>query len=402
MPNIIEQQDLLKGLPDAKLTMLLQNPVGDIPPFLVAAEAQRRQTIRQQFAGQASNESVVDTLTKQLSKVPQNLNAPMQQPPMIPPTPPMEGVAALQAQQAMQAGQQPQQMRSGGMVQRYQYGGQVQPWWEIPDISGGVANAAGYIGGKVSDLAEWATTPYSERKEEEDRSELPNLDTMTPEDLAEFNASVALPDVNVGRRAERPTGPRTEEIARPQPGETEDEFRARIEALYATREPSDWEKSQRWFAMAEQFLDPSKTTMQSVAGAGRAFAEQSAAMDAAKREAELAREKAMLEYDMARQKSIQDAQREAAQAERERTTISAEKYADVLGKRLESISRLISAKDKALSDTFDENEKARLQKEINDLLASEQQISGMLASLGETAYGPVSYDTYSLTRGFQR
>lgn len=142
--------------------------------------------------------------------------------------------------------------------------------------------------------------------------------------------------------------------------------------------------------------------MQSVAGAGRAFADQSAAMDAAKREAELVREKALLEYDMLREKTAQDAQREAAQAERERTTISAEKYADVLGKRLESISRLISAKDKALSETFDANEKARLQKEINDLLASEQQISGMLASLGETAYGPVSYDTYSLAGGFQR
>lgn len=398
MPNIIEQQDLLKGLPDAKLTMLLQNPVGDIPPFLVAAEAQRRQSIRQQFAAQPSNESVVDTLTKQLSKVPQNLNAPTQSPPMIPPTPPMEGVAALQVQQ--QAGQQPQQMRRGGMVQRYQYGGQVQPWWEIPDISSGVANAADYVGGKVKDLADWATTPYSERKKEEDgTSELPDLEKMTPEELAEFNASVALPDVNVRRRPERSI---PEETIQPKPGETEDQFRARVEALYRTQEPSDWEKSQRWFAMAEQFLDPSKTTMQSVAGAGRAFADQSAAMDAAKREAELVREKALLEYDMLREKTAQDAQREAAQAERERTTISAEKYADVLGKRLESISRLISAKDKALSETFDANEKARLQKEINDLLASEQQISGMLASLGETAYGPVSYDTYSLAGGFQR
>ena len=75
MPNIIEQQDLLKGLPDARLMTLLQKPVGDIPPFLVAAEAQRRQQIRQQFAGSGSKESGVDSLTKQLAGVPQNIGS---------------------------------------------------------------------------------------------------------------------------------------------------------------------------------------------------------------------------------------------------------------------------------------------------------------------------------------
>lgn len=303
MPNIIEQQDILKGLPDARLAMLLQNPVADIPPFLVAAEAQRRQAIRQQFAGQAPKESVVESLTKQLANVPQNIQAPAQIPPMVPPTPPMAGVAALEQQQAMQqAAMNAQQMRGGGMVQRYQVGGQVKPWWEIPDLSDTFSGITGYLGEKIGDLAEFATTPYSERREREEGSEaIPPLDVMTPEELADFNASVAVPDVPVGGARSVPPKPRLrpDDLAKPAPGETEDEFRARYEELLRANEPSDWEKSQRWFAMAEQFLDPSKTTMQSVAGAGRAFADQSAAMNAAQRQAEREYMKGMLEYDMA-------------------------------------------------------------------------------------------------------
>jgi hypothetical protein len=123
MPNIIEQQDLLKGLPDNRLAMMMQNPTGDIPPFLVAAEAQRRQAIREQFSG-GPQESVVDTLTKQLANVPQNVQAQPQTPPQMPPPmmqPEMAGVAALQQQMPQQA------MRRGGYVQRYQAAGLVNP-----------------------------------------------------------------------------------------------------------------------------------------------------------------------------------------------------------------------------------------------------------------------------------
>ena len=98
MSNFIKQADLLKGLPDARIATLMQNPVGDIPPFLVAAEAQRRQAIRQQFAGDGNKESVVDTLKRQLSNVPQNIQAPMRTPPKMPPPqmqPQMAGIGAL-------------------------------------------------------------------------------------------------------------------------------------------------------------------------------------------------------------------------------------------------------------------------------------------------------------------
>lgn len=343
MPNIIEQQDLLKGLPDTRLAMLLQNPVGDIPPFLVAAEAQRRQAIRQQFAGSENKESVVDSLTKQLANVPQNIPAPTRTPPMIPPTPEMQGVAALQAQQAVQQMAQPQQMmRGGGMVQRYQSQGLVEPSLEslygttnFQDIVRGAKTFGGravdrlldplgiydyanyflpdYISTPTEKIAEStgiSLDPISLEKERQAQTagKIGELYEMNERDkeaaLRRINAPPVLTPEELARQREEQARLKRQyqEYAasqqQKQPEETEDEYRARLEALFAVQEPSDWEKAQRYFAMAEQFLDPSKTTMQSIAGAGQAFAQSSAEQARAQREAELAREKALLEYDM--------------------------------------------------------------------------------------------------------
>lgn len=454
MPNIIEQQDILKGLPDARLAMLLQNPVADIPPFLVAAEAQRRQAIRQQFAGQAPKESVVESLTKQLANVPQNIQTPAQMPPMVPPTPPMAGVAALEQQRAMQqAAMNAQQMRGGGMVRRYQFGGFVAP--VVPPTSSRVQEIAEQFGVSVEDAAkiiannpdvlggkpegafgtppaikEFNTEPYTTPLD----LELPSI-TISPEEKMmrdrerfrdkKYNEmynyggyGTTSPIGKKGMTAEEISGENQRLLQRlnktdanvdpltnegPLPNETEDEFRARIEALYAANEPSDWEKSQRWFAMAEQFLDPSKTTMQSVAGAGRAFADQSAAIAAAERQARREQERALLEYDMAQYKSQQDAEREAARAERDRTSMSAEKYADVLSRRLDAIDRIIESKMKSMEDAImmPEEEKARINEEISNLNRNREQVAGLLASLGEASYGPVPYETYNLGKGFR-
>jgi hypothetical protein len=462
MPNIIEQQDLLKGLPDARLAMLLQNPVGDIPPFLVAAEAQRRQAIRQQFASEASQESVVDTLTKQIANVPQNVNAPTRTPPMVPPTPPMQGVMALQQQQAMadiaqQA--QPQMMRGGGMVQRYQSQGLVQRMAErygnraptVQELAGmtpeeltalrkyqsdermaRLNQRAQITGGRYGQgiayqrellenrlegpFAEFAS-PESAVEAAKRLQQLPTeegmnqtLEGMTPEEFVNFNESVALPNVAVGGKQPAPPKPRPrpDNLPKPEPGETEDQFRARLEALYASPELSDWEKAQRWFAMSEQFLDPSKTTMQSIAGAGQAFAQSAAEQARAQRDAELAREKAMLEYDM----SLAAERRAAAQAERERTTFSAKDQADILVKRQESLSRLITSKKEALLKLADDPLAAKVDPTITSRIAALQeeiaadeerlrQVEGALSSLGEMAYGSIPFDTYSLSSGFK-
>lgn len=348
MPNIIQQQDLLKGLPDDRLALLMQQPTGDIPPFLVAAEAQRRQAIRQQFAGASNNESVVDTLTKQISSVPQNLRTAPQTPPVVPPTPEMAGVAALQQQQAMEQAaqnavqQQPQMMRAGGPVRRYAPGGYVPA--VVPAVSGRVKQIADQFDVTVEQAAEMLKNNPS-LAGKDDIFGSPDTDFGKPFDIKEDNQEpraeplfrATPPDEYFRERkynemdsyggyapkaAIGVKGMSAEEIDRenqrllqrlsmkegqsvepldgdppPEDGETEDEYRARLEELMAAREPSDWEKAQRWFAMSEQFLDPSKTTMQSVAGAGRAFSEQSAAMAAAQQQAEIEAKKAMLLYD---------------------------------------------------------------------------------------------------------
>lgn len=354
MPNIIEQQDLLKGLPDARLAMLLQNPVADIPPFLVAAEAQRRQAIRQQFEGVGSKESVVDSLTKQLAKVPQNIQVPAQSPRKIPPTPQMQGVAALQQQQAIQDAaqqqqQQQQQMRRGGIVQRYQSAGQVLG---LDDRIKSIAEQFGISVGEAAEMLKrdpnigaggseekMGVSPVIPETNMEPRAEPSALDlpgiTTSREELAKKQRErfreakyremdsypgytgnsplLAQPDMGSmtdeevmrdleaqKRRLNKSAAGIPPEETKPKEGETPDEFRARLAELVKAQEPSNFDRAQRWFSMAEQFLDPSKTTMQSVAGAGRAFTEQSAALEKAKREAQLAEKKALLEYDISK------------------------------------------------------------------------------------------------------
>ncbi len=149
MPNILDQQNLLKGITDERLSSLLQNPIGVIPPFLVAAEAQRRQAIREQFSGQQPQESVVDTLTRQLAGVPQNIQSSAQAP-QAP-----QGIAAIPQQQEAQPQEaQPEQqtMNSGGYVQRYQDGSLVQTFR-------GRAGSGGY-GAEGPGYSDWFTGIY--------------------------------------------------------------------------------------------------------------------------------------------------------------------------------------------------------------------------------------------------
>jgi hypothetical protein len=371
MPNIIEQQDLLKGLPDARLMKLAQNPTGEIPSFLVSAEMLRRKQIREQYAAPGSKESVVDTLIKQLANVPQNVNAPARTPPTIPQTPQMQGVMALQQQQAMtdiaqQA--QPQTMRSGGMVQRYQGAGVVMPLQQriqsIMEQFGVDENGAAEmirnnpsIGSpKIEgDLGKPFYVPETNQEPAASPLEL-NIPILTtspeefakrqrelmrerkyqemenypgyPGDMSAFKPAPVkraeeeerMRDSNADRRRladQKSQATPSAGAPPPEPGETPDEYRARLEKILAAQQPSDWEKAQGYFAMAEQFLDPSKTTMQSLVGAGQAFAQSAAERDRAQREAKLALERGLLEYDMGKAQSRSEAAAEEAKDKRE-------------------------------------------------------------------------------------
>jgi hypothetical protein len=432
MPNIIEQQDLLKGLPDTRLMTLLQNPVGDIPPFLVAAEAQRRQQIRQQFAGSGSKESVVDTLTKQLANVPQNVNAPARTPPTIPQTPQMQGVMALQQQQAMtdiaqQA--QPQTMRSGGMVQRYQSQGLVQRMGELyGSRSPTVQQLSSMTPEELAALRKYQSDEKMRRLNEraqitggrygqglahqrellENRFLGPFADFYSPESAVEaakklqdlpseeemnrtldtgksaadpyrqayesgYRGIGPMPAAGSAARPPKPT-PRPEDLVPQKEGETADEYRDRLEELLAAQQPSDWEKAQGYFAMAEQFLDPSKTTMQSLVGAGQAFAQSAAERDRAQREAELSLKKGLLEYDMgiASEKRAAQAEREKREYEsalrrEERSILGAKEAMGYFGNEIKALYEQMKAIDESITMTPEQKaaEKKIIQSQID-------------------------------------
>ena len=115
--NILEIEDLIKGLPDQALMQEAQQPTGRMPQYLVVSEIQRRGDMRKRFQAQQQEKgTVAEQILQggvQESPAPQ-MQAPMGQPPammppmgaqrppmappaMMPPRPPMaapQGIAA--------------------------------------------------------------------------------------------------------------------------------------------------------------------------------------------------------------------------------------------------------------------------------------------------------------------
>jgi len=98
--NLIQQADLLKQVPDQAIATELQRPTGQFPPYLVVAESQRRQKMRQDYEARAGMEKPKTTVAQELaSKMmppPQAVPPQMQGGPMQPGMtqgPPMPGFA---------------------------------------------------------------------------------------------------------------------------------------------------------------------------------------------------------------------------------------------------------------------------------------------------------------------
>jgi len=414
MPNIIEQQDLLKGLPDARLMTLLQKPMGDIPPFLVAAEAQRRQQIRQQFAGSGSKESVVDTLTKQLANVPQNVNAPARTPPMIPQTPPMQGVMALQQQQEMaDMAQQGQTMRSGGMVQRYNTGSLVASspqrlkWvmenFDLPNEQAAqkfiMAHPEAGLGSELNFPADMSTVDRLAQSVAPTKQLNSLVDSVTTNPYTQaYESGYRGIGVMPGARTEKEVMDNRAEQSRlkkqyqqyaasqpkPEEGETPDEYRARLEKLLAAQEPSGWENAQKYFAMAQQFLDPSKTTMESLVGAGQAFSESAGEQARAQREAKLALEKGLLEYDIGKDEDL----RQEKEREQEKAAASLKARTDIATRRLDDLQRSQQNVSRRIDDI-----KLEVMKGLDPEIAKEEisKLQRMYDSIGAEMAGYNSF-----------
>lgn len=402
MPNIIEQQDLLKGLPDARLAMLMQNPAGDIPPFLVAAEAQRRQAIRQQFAGAGSNESVVDTLTKQMSNVPQNIQAPMKTPPSIP-------APQMQPQMAQPQMAQPQQtMADGGMVQRYDVGGTVfrgragSGGYETPtDPYGIFGDIYDYVAPKLSTFSEnmqkFGINPSEQQREELREESAVNSGAVTG---GGGILDIEYPDTRiVAGRNPLPPAPKPPKADAGKTGTSpENKYKAqeaamrdRLEGLYAQDDPTGWEDAQKWFAMSSQFLDPDKTLMQSLASAGAAYAGMSAEEARAQREYDLAREQALLNWDMQVMQSERDAAARAAEKASDREFELLKMKTPEASSAIRAIGDLIEGIDKQLENgmMLDEATKSDLLKQREGYA---MQLANIMRTGGFGASGVITRD----------
>lgn len=107
--NILQQEDIIKGLPDQALQEEAKKPSGQVPQFLVVSEIQRRTDMRKKYQDpnqQQPQGTVADQITQ-------------------------EGIASVQPQQpqGQQQQGQPMPMRGGGMtpfMRKYASGGVVR------------------------------------------------------------------------------------------------------------------------------------------------------------------------------------------------------------------------------------------------------------------------------------
>ena len=426
MANIIEQQDLLKGLTNDRLSLLLQKPDASIPPFLVAAEAQRRQAISQQFAGNGGKESVVDMLTKQLSNVPQNIQAPMKAPPQMPPPmmqPQMAGIGALQ-----------QGMAHGGPVRRFDVGSLV-----TPTVAGLAGVATGetreqylarvkkertdaMLPGKAKFLLQNPKVPKTEAQlaEEEVRAANTGLLSGFYSDESRYDAAqnlndvknrTAAPPVSNGMTADdrrAPTNPAPDSAPPSSTTGTADtsfenkyksmeaDMRKRLEGLYGNEETSNWENAQKWFAMSQQIMNPDATLMQGLVNAGSAYAEISGDQAAEQRQADRAREEALLNYDMQIMQGDR-ASEAAAAAKADDRAFELQKLNMVGGKTLvDAYIEQMKSIDRKITETFDVDEKARLVAQLEGLNIKLAQLTKTGGPSSEQVVGRAEYDALNL------
>tara|TARA_R100000655_G_scaffold50711_2_gene88317 strand:+ start:983 stop:2791 length:1809 start_codon:yes stop_codon:yes gene_type:complete len=177
--NILEQEDLIKGLPDQALFQQAENPTGEVPQFLVISEIQRRNDMRKRF--EASEPQPQTTAAERIVREGLGAFMPPQNslPPPAMPAPPSTSVSHLEGSSPLMG----QGMAAGGILS-FKEGG------DFPDLSGdgkltkkdvligrGVINKAGggvlgfAPGGGTSTIRDLATTmfgytPISERTPE--------------------------------------------------------------------------------------------------------------------------------------------------------------------------------------------------------------------------------------------
>tara|TARA_R100001377_G_scaffold82439_1_gene62817 strand:+ start:3384 stop:5279 length:1896 start_codon:yes stop_codon:yes gene_type:complete len=105
--NILEQEDLIKGLDDRRLQEEAKRPSGNVPQFLVVSEIQRRTDMRKKFQG-SDQQQPQGTIADQITQA---------------------GIGSIQPPQMMQGQPMPMQAYGGGMtpfMRKYAGGGVVR------------------------------------------------------------------------------------------------------------------------------------------------------------------------------------------------------------------------------------------------------------------------------------
>ena len=118
--NILEKEDLIKGLPDNVLQQQMQAPTGELPQFLLISEIQRRTDMRKKLQEQPKKETVSDQIMMEgimANRPPIQPQMPQQMPPQMPPMPPQMPQMPME--------QPPMGMAQGGVV-RMANGGEVE------------------------------------------------------------------------------------------------------------------------------------------------------------------------------------------------------------------------------------------------------------------------------------
>ena len=127
--NILQAEDLIKGLPDQALMQEAQAPSGQVPQYLVVSEIQRRSDMRKRYQEQQQPQgTVADQIVQEaaggIASMPPQGMPPQGMPPQGAP------------QQAMPPqAMPPQQMFSGGII-RLQEGGFLDQMTVAPELSG--------------------------------------------------------------------------------------------------------------------------------------------------------------------------------------------------------------------------------------------------------------------------
>jgi len=164
--NLVQLAEHAKNLSNQQLQQMLQRPDGAVPPFILAAEAARRQDIERSAQVQPAQPSTVldDLIQSRAEKSGVNQLAGQ--------------MATQQPPQAPQAPQQPPQMASGGSVRRFVDGSIVNasdtstfmgvPYDPSQDAFGGFPG----LWSGIASSWNYATTPWSQKygpeaKEEE-------------------------------------------------------------------------------------------------------------------------------------------------------------------------------------------------------------------------------------------